>query len=69
MFVETPWNHASLIQQILANLKPSERAGYSEIDLLITPRQELLFREQLNIFNALEGGETIRRPMLHEKGD
>lgn len=67
MIVDNPWELSSFTQQILANLRPSERTGFSVIDLLISPKQEALLRQQANIFMALEGSETIRRPMLHEK--
>jgi len=67
MIVTHPWNHSSLLQQILANLRPSDRTGFAVIDLLISPRQEALIREQVNIFNALEAGETIERELPDEE--
>ena len=69
MIVTNPWNHSSLLQQILANLRPSDRTGFAEIDVLLSPRQEALLREQINIFNALEAGETIQRDLPDKKED
>jgi len=63
MFVNNPWELSSFTQQILANLRPSDRTGYSLIDLLISPKQESLLRQQANIFMALEAGEPIEREL------
>lgn len=68
MKVVAPWDHYALIQQLLANLIPGERTGFSVIDMLISPRQEALFREQMNIFAALEGGETLERELPDKEG-
>jgi hypothetical protein len=69
MVVKNPWDQYALVQQLLANLIPGERTGFSVIDMLISPRQEAMLREMMNIFAALEAGETLHREMLHEKGD
>lgn len=68
MKVANPWDHYALLQQLLANLRPTERTGMSVIDMLVLPRQEALLREQMNIFAALEAGETIERELIHDKG-
>jgi len=67
MIVDNPWDHSALLQQILANLRPSERTGFSVIDFLISPKQEGTLRQQVNIFNALEAGEPIERELPTEK--
>jgi len=67
MFVNNPWELSSFTQQILANLRPSDRTGFSVVDLLISPKQEALLRQQANIFMALEAGETIERHLPTEK--
>lgn len=67
--VVAPWDHYALIQQLLANLRPGERTGFSVIDMLISPRQEAMLREMMNIFAALEGGETLRRDLPKDKED
>jgi len=69
MIVDNPWELSAFTQQILANLRPSERTGFSVIDLLISPKQEALLRQQANIFMALEGSETVARSCQDKKGD
>jgi len=69
MIVANPWDHSAFTQQILANLRPSERTGFSLIDFLISPKQEALLRQQVNMFMALEAGEIIERELPTKGGD
>ncbi len=47
------WQHAALLNQIIANIKPSEKSGFYKVDMSLSARQCDELQELANVFDKL----------------